>query len=65
MASSRRSLQRRLAEEGTTWRRELGRDRRKGLENQYPRNRNDMARQLGCSDARALRRAYQRWSADD
>lgn len=68
LAVSRRTLQRRLAEEGTTWRRELDRARRKELENgfpQKPHNRNDMARQLGYSDARALRRAYQRWSAED
>ncbi|WP_330249268.1 AraC family transcriptional regulator ligand-binding domain-containing protein [Nocardia sp. NBC_00565] len=68
LAVSRRTLQRRLAEEGTTWRRELDRARRKELENGFPRhphNRNDMARQLGYSDARALRRASHRWSAED
>ncbi|MEU4340163.1 AraC family transcriptional regulator ligand-binding domain-containing protein [Nocardia sp. NPDC023852] len=67
MATSGRSLQRRLAGEGTTWRRELDRARQVWLENQNPRpgiSQDDVARQLGYSDARAFRRARQRWSAE-
>ncbi|MGF6883573.1 AraC-like DNA-binding protein [Nocardia sp. GAS34] len=66
MVTSRRTLQRRLAEEGTTWRGELDRARRAVLETRSAQHRvdgGDMARELGYSDARALRRAHHRWSA--
>ncbi|MFQ6330400.1 AraC family transcriptional regulator ligand-binding domain-containing protein [Nocardia sp. CWNU-33] len=66
MAMSRRSLQRRLAEEGTTWRQEIDRARRSRLEDRSrwspTTNRTEMAHLLGYSDARSLGRAYRRWS---
>jgi AraC-like DNA-binding protein len=66
MAMSRRSLQRRLSEEGTTWRREIDRARRRRLEDRSrsspTTNRTEMAHLLGYSDARSLARAYRRWS---
>ncbi|MEV6432203.1 AraC family transcriptional regulator [Nocardia sp. NPDC051463] len=66
MATSRRSLQRRLAEEGTTWRREIDRARRRRLEERSrtspATNRTEMAHLLGYSDARSVDRAYRRWS---
>ncbi|WP_063721683.1 AraC family transcriptional regulator ligand-binding domain-containing protein [Nocardia vinacea] len=68
MATSRRSLQRRLEEEGTTWRRELDRARHAQLEDPSSRlslNQAGMARRLGYSDARAFRRAQRRWAAED
>lgn len=66
MLTSRRSLQRRLAEEGTTWRRELDRARHHVLETATPdrhANRIEVAGRLGFSDARSLSRACRRWSA--
>lgn len=68
MATSARSLQRELAGEGTTWRRELDRARRVWSEKQKPApgmSQDDIARRLGYSDARAFRRARRRWSADE
>ncbi|NUS14333.1 MAG: AraC family transcriptional regulator [Streptomyces sp.] len=56
---SPRTLQRRLAEAGTTWRAELdaARRRRERLLASTP----DLARRLGYSDPRSLRRARRRW----
>lgn len=68
MATSRRSLQRRLTEEGTTWRRELDRARCARMEDpnlQLLMSRIEIARQVGYSDARALRRAQRRWAAGE
>lgn len=66
LATSSRSLQRRLADEGTTWTRELDRARSAVVE-RGARSRPDvtqaaLARKVGYSDAGALRRARQRWS---
>ena len=63
MTVSPRTLQRLLRSEGTTWRAEVDafrrvqatRLQRKGLSN------SQVARRLGYSDARALRRAAVRW----
>lgn len=62
LATSPRTLQRRLTEEGTTWRREvdLARQARAG-----DRASPELARRLGYSDARALRRAMRRWDSAD
>jgi len=61
---SARTLQRKLAEHGTTWRAELETARqrraRQILQNSAPGTAR-MARQLGYSDPRSLRRAMQRW----
>jgi AraC-like DNA-binding protein len=62
LTTSRRSLQRRLTEEGTTWRTELDRARRaKSLDSGQTLSTNEMIRRAGYSDARALRRALRRW----
>ncbi|MFE3446073.1 AraC family transcriptional regulator ligand-binding domain-containing protein [Nocardia sp. NPDC059180] len=66
MATSTRSLQRRLADEGTTWTRELDRARsalveqriRTGLDGTQA----SLARRVGYSDPGTLRRARRRWS---
>ncbi|MBU3067061.1 AraC family transcriptional regulator ligand-binding domain-containing protein [Nocardia sp. NEAU-G5] len=65
LLTSRRSLQRWLADEGTTWRAELDRARRAYHDDLYPAvaNRTELARRLGYSDSRALDRAHRRWSA--
>lgn len=67
MAMSRRSLQRRLADEGTTWTRELDRARAAVVEQRLHLGPGEtqaaLARRIGYSDAGALRRARQRWSA--
>ncbi|MFJ5301044.1 hypothetical protein [Streptomyces sp. NPDC088350] len=64
LAMSARTLQRRLAEAGTTWRRELENARRQRLDRLtglpgIPTHR--AAELLGYSDPRALRRAQRRW----
>lgn len=65
LATSRRSLQRRLADEGTTWTRELDRARAAVVEQRRLLRPDDtqiaLARRVGYSDAGALRRARQRW----
>ncbi|MEV0252129.1 AraC family transcriptional regulator ligand-binding domain-containing protein [Nocardia sp. NPDC050712] len=61
MLTSRRSLQRRLAEEGTTWTAELDKARRIELQRSAPAvSTTELARRLGYSDSRALRRALRR-----
>ncbi|WP_280236750.1 AraC family transcriptional regulator ligand-binding domain-containing protein [Nocardia cyriacigeorgica] len=66
MATSTRSLQRRLADEGTTWTRELDRARSVLVEQRLrtgsDSTRAALAKQVGYSDAGALRRARRRWS---
>ncbi|MET8877201.1 AraC family transcriptional regulator ligand-binding domain-containing protein [Nocardia sp. NPDC004604] len=65
MYMSRRSLQRRLAENGTTWRSELDRARRTRYENAGAGGsltRSEQAALLGYEDRRSARRAVQRWS---
>ena len=67
-ALSPRSLQRRLAEYGTTWRAELDHARRLRAEQCCARARPTMAslaRQLGYSDARSARRALRRLHRTD
>lgn len=66
LALSPRTLQRRLAEAGTTWRRELDRARDARLGRVVatgPVNRSRQAELLGYSDAASMRRAARRWSA--
>ncbi|WP_158675497.1 AraC family transcriptional regulator ligand-binding domain-containing protein [Nocardia stercoris] len=67
MHLSGRSLQRRLAEEGTTWREELARARRELHEGarRSTANTQQLASRLGYGDARSLRRAAARWAAAD
>lgn len=64
MAVSSRTLQRRLHDAGTSWRDELeyvrGRSARLLLED-GALTREAVARRLGYSDARSLRRALRRW----
>jgi AraC-like DNA-binding protein len=66
LATSSRSLQRRLADEGTTWTRELDRARsavvERGSRAQPDATQAALARRAGYSDAGALRRARQRWT---
>jgi AraC-like DNA-binding protein len=64
LAMSRRTLQRRLAEQQTNWRTELDAARRNEstrLKRQGASNKVIAAR-LGYSDTRALRRAVRRWN---
>lgn len=65
MLLSPRSLQRRLSESGTTWRRELDRARQRRLENAAHLPRARQAEFLGYSDPAALRRAVNRWRGRD
>lgn|GEM_PF-1987565 len=62
---SPRTLQRRLAEAGTTWRQELDRARQALARHNRPDSatKSSLAHRLGYSDARALRRAARRWDA--
>ncbi|RDI52138.1 AraC family transcriptional regulator [Nocardia mexicana] len=65
LALSPRTLQRRLADHGTTWRHEvdlLRYERAKYLLEQQHSTTEAVARKLGFADDRALRRAYRRWS---
>ncbi|MBB5911985.1 AraC-like DNA-binding protein [Nocardia transvalensis] len=62
LATSPRTLQRRLAEAGTTWRRELDRARLARAEAAGPVSRERQAELLGYSDAGSMRRAARRWS---
>ncbi|WP_171166379.1 AraC family transcriptional regulator ligand-binding domain-containing protein [Streptomyces sp. I05A-00742] len=66
LMTSRRTLQRRLAESGTTWRAELDDARRRQAELARRTGRPGtavLADRLGYSDPRSLRRAVRRWSA--
>lgn len=67
LTTSRRSLQRRLADEGTTWTRELDRARAALLEQRVQLSPDDtqtaLARRVGYSDPGTLRRARHRWAA--
>ncbi|MEV6770134.1 AraC family transcriptional regulator ligand-binding domain-containing protein [Nocardia sp. NPDC051030] len=62
---SPRSLQRRLAESGTSWRRELDGARRRRLERAVHLPRARQAQYLGYADPASLRRAVQRWQERD
>jgi hypothetical protein len=65
LTTSRRSLQRRLTEEGTTWRTELDRARRAiSLDGGQKVSRDEMTRRAGYTDTRALRRALRRWQTE-
>nr|WP_275942063.1 AraC family transcriptional regulator ligand-binding domain-containing protein [Nocardia cerradoensis] len=65
LAVSPRTLQRRLAESGTTWRRELDLARRSVAGTvAETTTQSALAYRLGYSDARALRRAARRWKSD-
>lgn len=59
--TSPRSLQRRLAESGTSWRRELDRARRRRLDHVADLPRAQQAEHLGYSYPASLRRSVQRW----
>ncbi|MFQ6226141.1 AraC family transcriptional regulator ligand-binding domain-containing protein [Nocardia sp. NPDC002869] len=67
LATSRRSLQRRLADEGTTWTRELDRARAALLEQRIQLSPDDtqtaLARRIGYADPGTLRRARHRWTS--
>nr|WP_232542414.1 AraC family transcriptional regulator ligand-binding domain-containing protein [Nocardia bovistercoris] len=68
LATSPRTLQRRLMEAGTTWRKELDRARDARLRQAVatgPLSRARQAQLLGYSDAGAVRRAARRWTAVD
>ncbi|MFI6476999.1 AraC family transcriptional regulator ligand-binding domain-containing protein [Nonomuraea sp. NPDC050663] len=58
---SPRTLQRRLADAGTTWRGELDRLRRAEFERGQGAGAADLTRRLGYADARSLSRAVRRW----
>ncbi|WP_433657386.1 AraC family transcriptional regulator ligand-binding domain-containing protein [Nocardia sp. CA-128927] len=65
LATSPRTLQRRLMEAGTTWRQELDRARTARLSQATsggPLSRTRQAELLGYSDAGSMRRAARRWS---
>jgi AraC-like DNA-binding protein len=66
LAMSPRSLQRRLAEHGTTWRAELDHARRRRTEQSRAHAQptlGSLARQLGYADVRSASRAVRRWSS--
>jgi AraC-like DNA-binding protein len=67
LAVSARTLQRRLAEEGTSWRAELDAARRERTAQLLGRGRTKdaTAASVGYSDSRALRRAVRRWQRDE
>ncbi|MCM6776328.1 AraC family transcriptional regulator [Nocardia sp. CDC159] len=62
LATSPRTLQRRLAEAGTTWRRELDRARLARAAAAGPVSRERQAELLGYADPASVRRAALRWS---
>jgi AraC-like DNA-binding protein len=63
LAVSRRTLQRQLAEHGTTWRDELDAARRRALDVRQQGNTDlaRLARQLGYADPRSASRTLRRW----
>ena len=64
LAISVRTLQRRLAEHGTTWRAELQAARQDRVRTAFqasPPSMTRLARQLGYADPRSVRRALRRW----
>jgi len=61
MSLSTRTLQRRLAEHGTTWRAELDAARQHHADQAGPVTITRLARQLGYADPRSARRALRRW----
>jgi AraC-like DNA-binding protein len=68
LAVSPRTLQRRLAESGTTWRAELDavrRERAAALKQAGTGSAQRAAARLGYAEPRSLRRAMNRWSAQD
>lgn len=68
LAVSPRTLQRRLAEAGTTWRAELDtvrRERSAGLRRSGAESGQRVATRLGFAETRSLRRAMNRWDARD
>jgi AraC-like DNA-binding protein len=67
LAMSPRTLQRRLADYGTTWRAELDSARRRRAVSARADGGPDattLARQLGYADPRSVRRALRRWGSD-
>ncbi|MFF2554371.1 helix-turn-helix domain-containing protein [Nocardia sp. NPDC058058] len=67
LAISTRTLQRRLSEEGTTWREEVAATRHQhavDLLRDTALPVQSVAAKVGYNDARALRRAFQRWTGD-
>ncbi|MBF6214679.1 AraC family transcriptional regulator [Nocardia puris] len=67
LATSPRTLQRRLMEAGTTWRKELDRaraDRLRAARATGPLSRSRQAQLLGYSDAGSIRRAARRWRVE-
>ena len=58
---SPRTLQRRLAEQDTTWRAELDLARQRRASQSSDQSTRRLARQLGYADSRSLRRARRRW----
>ncbi|WP_019930514.1 AraC family transcriptional regulator ligand-binding domain-containing protein [Nocardia sp. BMG111209] len=62
LATSPRTLQRRLAEAGTTWRRELERARLTRAGAAGPLSPRRQARLLGYTDADTMRRSERRWT---
>lgn len=66
LATSKRSLQRRLADEDTTWTRELDRARNALVQDRSQTSPNDtmasLAQRVGYANTGSLRRARQRWA---
>jgi AraC-like DNA-binding protein len=62
LATSPRTLQRRLAEAGTTWRQELERVRLARAQAAGPSSPRRQARLLGYADADTMRRSERRWN---
>lgn len=65
MTVSPRTLQRHLAEHGTTWRSELDAARRQRADQIRTDDPVSLAHRLGYSHARSARRAVRRWGLDD
>lgn len=61
LAVSPRTLQRRLAEHGTTWRAELDTARYQRAQSAETASMTRLARELGYADTRSVRRAMRRW----